>query len=127
MVRFGQQTNICVGIQLIEDYVVAVTVDGVIRTFSIRKRDIVSQYKVAELGKQADLATRARLKDVGGGTGGMGMITWFQAQGKSMTVSAWNTEPQQCTQGLDSVQRAISLYVWNGKKSKRRFNRMCKL
>lgn len=86
MVRFGQQTNICVNIQLVQDYLVAVTVDGGIRVFSIRKREMISQYRLSDLHGN-DPAKKSRLKDVGGGTGGFGMINWFEGQGRDMIVS----------------------------------------
>lgn len=38
IVRFGQQTNLNIGVQIVDDEtVVGVTVDGIVRTFSIRK------------------------------------------------------------------------------------------
>ncbi|WVW80126.1 hypothetical protein I302_102101 [Kwoniella bestiolae CBS 10118] len=92
IVRFGQQTNICVGIQLINDYIVSVTVDGVIRTFSIRKREMLAQFKISDLGKNLGAGVKEKewklkLKDVGGGQGGVGMINWFEGQGKWMTCA----------------------------------------
>nr|XP_018264697.1 uncharacterized protein I303_02874 [Kwoniella dejecticola CBS 10117]OBR86855.1 hypothetical protein I303_02874 [Kwoniella dejecticola CBS 10117] len=92
IVRLGQQTNICVGIQLIHDYVIAVTVDGMIRTFSIRKREMLAQFKLSDLGRslgsgQREKVWKARLKDVGGGIGGIGMINWFEGQGRWMTCA----------------------------------------
>ena len=84
--RFGQQTNICVGIQLIHDYILAVTVDGVIRTFSIAKREMLAQFRLADLSKEAKPTVRNKVKDVGGGVGGSGMVTWFEGQGRFMTV-----------------------------------------
>lgn len=36
IVRFGQQTNLNIGVQIIDDEtVVGITVDGIVRTFSI--------------------------------------------------------------------------------------------
>ncbi|WVF68610.1 hypothetical protein IAT40_003380 [Kwoniella sp. CBS 6097] len=92
IVRFGQQTNICVGIQLIHDYIIAVTVDGVIRTFDIRRREMLAQFKISDLGRQLGKDGREgdwklKLKDVGGGLGGVGMINWFEGQGRSMTCA----------------------------------------
>ncbi|RXK40396.1 hypothetical protein M231_02229 [Tremella mesenterica] len=88
IVRFGQQTNICIGIQLVHDYIVAVTVDGIIRTFSIAKREMIAQYKISDLSKSSnDANVRMRLKDVGGGVGGTGMLTWFEGQGRYMTCA----------------------------------------
>ncbi|KAK4688067.1 hypothetical protein P7C73_g2033, partial [Tremellales sp. Uapishka_1] len=87
VVRFGQQTNICVGIQLVHDQIIAVTVDGIIRTFSIRQRQMLSEYKISHLGKMSSSEMRARLRDIGGGPGGVGMITWFEGQGRFVTVA----------------------------------------
>ena len=38
LVRFGQQTNLNIGVQVVdEETVVGVTIDGIVRTFSIRE------------------------------------------------------------------------------------------
>ncbi|WVQ96144.1 hypothetical protein IAU59_003247 [Kwoniella sp. CBS 9459] len=92
IVRFGQQTNICVAIQLVHDYIIAITVDGVIRTFDIRRREMLAQFKISELGKglgktEKEKEWKLRLRDVGGGQGGVGMINWFEGQGRSMTCA----------------------------------------
>ncbi|OCF37122.1 hypothetical protein I316_01027 [Kwoniella heveanensis BCC8398] len=95
IVRFGQQTNICIGIQLIHDYIVAVTVDGVIRTFDIRRREMLAQYKISDLAKalvvgvtdDKEMEWKSKLRDIGGGQGGVGMINWFEGQGRWMTCA----------------------------------------
>ncbi|WWC87868.1 uncharacterized protein L201_002766 [Kwoniella dendrophila CBS 6074] len=92
IVRFGQQTNICVGIHLVQDYIVAVTVDGIIRTFSIKKREMLAQFKISALGRTIEPGPdkkdwEAKLKDIGGGQGGTGMLNWFEGQGNSMTCA----------------------------------------
>jgi pyrimidine and pyridine-specific 5'-nucleotidase len=44
LVRFGQQTNLNIGVQIIDDEtVVGVTVDGIVRTFSISERNKTSR------------------------------------------------------------------------------------
>ena len=49
------------------------TVDGVIRTFSIGEREMIRQYRLADIVPAAE-----------------GPIHWFEARGKSMTVgSEW--------------------------------------
>ena len=68
------------------DYVVAITVDGVIRTFSIRNRDMVSQYKLCDLHR-GNPQLKGQLREVGGGLSGAGMINWFEGQGRDMIVS----------------------------------------
>ena len=73
------------GIQLVHDHVVALTVDGVIRTFSIRKREQVSQYRLCDM-RPGDTQLKSKLREVGGGVGGVGMINWFEGQGRDMVV-----------------------------------------
>ncbi|EGN94599.1 hypothetical protein SERLA73DRAFT_163115 [Serpula lacrymans var. lacrymans S7.3] len=60
IVRFGQQTTINIGVQIIQgdggvaggegERVVSVTIDGIVRVFSIKRREMVSQFKLSELG-----------------------------------------------------------------------------
>ncbi|KAF9556893.1 hypothetical protein CPC08DRAFT_710894, partial [Agrocybe pediades] len=62
IVRFGQQTTINIGVQLIAgdaseggaanegERVVSVTIDGIVRVFSIKRREMISQFKLSELG-----------------------------------------------------------------------------
>lgn len=72
IVRFGQQTTVNIGVQLISsssstygdnydaqsktsngdgegERVVGVTIDGVVRVFSIKRREMISQFKLSEL------------------------------------------------------------------------------
>ncbi|OCF74968.1 hypothetical protein I204_03815 [Kwoniella mangroviensis CBS 8886] len=111
IVRFGQQTNICVGIQLINDYIVSVTVDGIIRIFSIRKREMLAQFKISDLGRTVGGGTKEKewklkLKDVGGGVGGIGMINWFEGQGKWMTCA---TREMIIRLAWDEIEEVIPL------------------
>jgi hypothetical protein len=62
-------------------------VDGVIRVFSILKRDMVAQYKLSGLSKGITEPWKTKLKDVGRGSGGFGMISGFEGGGSVMTVS----------------------------------------
>lgn len=76
MTRFGQQTNICVGIHLIRDKIISVTVDGVIRTFDITRRKMVAQYRLADLCRSAghgDLELTAT-------------VQWIEGTGPHLTV-----------------------------------------
>jgi len=56
IVRFGQQTTINIGVQIISgdagegERVVSVTIDGIVRVFSIKRREMISQLKLSELG-----------------------------------------------------------------------------
>jgi hypothetical protein len=82
--RFGQQTNVCIGVHLIGEYIVAVTVDGIIRTFSIETREMIAQYKIADLVLDRGTAEQAKLRGIGGGSA---MIVWMDAHGLDLTVS----------------------------------------
>ncbi|KAJ6618200.1 hypothetical protein B0H10DRAFT_2217966 [Mycena sp. CBHHK59/15] len=71
IVRFGQQTTINVGVQIVQgtdpsegERVVSVTIDGVVRVFSIKRREMISQFRLAELGT-GDPVLAARLWNVG--------------------------------------------------------------
>lgn len=79
MVRFGQQTNVCIDVQVVQDHVVAVTADGVIRVFSIPQKELIGQYKLSELPDWQE-----KLKN---GIGGNITISWFKGQGRDMVVS----------------------------------------
>ncbi|KAL1410394.1 E1 ubiquitin-activating protein [Vanrija albida] len=84
VVRFGQQTNVCAGMRLLDDFVLSATVDGVIRTFSIQKREMLGQFRLSELARrQPEFADK--LKDVG--VGALGMLTWFEAEGRFLAMA----------------------------------------
>lgn len=84
VVRFGQQTNVCVGMNLLDNFIITATVDGVIRTFSIAKREMMGQFKLSDFAhRQPEFADK--LKDVG--VGALGMLTWFAAEGRFLAVS----------------------------------------
>lgn len=84
LVRFGQQTNVCIGMNLLDNFIISATVDGVIRTFSIARREMLGQFKLSELARYyPEFADK--LKDVG--VGALGMLTWFKAEGRFMAVS----------------------------------------
>ncbi|WOO85227.1 putative E3 ubiquitin ligase complex SCF subunit scon-2 [Vanrija pseudolonga] len=84
IVRFGQQTNVCAGMRLLDDFVLSATVDGVIRTFSIQKREMLGQFRLSELARrQPEFADK--LKDVG--VGALGMLTWFEAEGRFLAMA----------------------------------------
>ncbi|KAG8854290.1 hypothetical protein FRB96_007695 [Tulasnella sp. 330] len=88
IVRFGQQTNLNIGVQIIDDEtVVGVTVDGIVRTFSIRRKEMISQFKLNELAA-GDPVMSARLANVG--VGSNNMLQWFAAKGKQMTCATKN-------------------------------------
>ena len=87
LVRFGQQSNVSLGVSLVDtDKLVAVTVDGMIRCFSIPRREMIGQFQLTKLGG-AELGLGARLGDL---TSGSSMLEWFAAHGNTMTVASKN-------------------------------------
>ncbi|KZT55534.1 hypothetical protein CALCODRAFT_518713 [Calocera cornea HHB12733] len=84
IVRFGQQTNLNIGVQLVsEDRVVGVTVDGVVRTFSIPRREMLSQFKLSDLHGTDPMAD-SRLLNIGAGAN---TLQWFAAKGRHITCA----------------------------------------
>jgi len=112
IVRFGQQTTINIGVQIIAggsgkgeegERVVSVTIDGIVRVFSIsecfwwlvwfqpqmltsilERREMISQFKLSELGG-SDPVLNSKLFNVGMAPNNM--LQWFAAKGTQMTVS----------------------------------------
>lgn len=91
IVRFGQQTTVNIGVQLVGneaseegERVVSVTIDGIVRVFSIRRREMVSQFKLSELGG-SDPVLNAKLFHVGKAPDNM--LQWFAAKGTQMTCA----------------------------------------
>ncbi|KAJ3537683.1 hypothetical protein NMY22_g5498 [Coprinellus aureogranulatus] len=89
IVRFGQQTTVNIGVQLIAgadeegERVVGVTIDGIVRVFSIKRREMISQFKLSELGL-GDPILNSKLFNVGQAPNNM--LQWFAAKGTQMTV-----------------------------------------
>lgn len=53
LVRFGQQSNVSLGVSIVDgDKIVAVTVDGIIRTFCIQTKEMIGQFDVAKLSSE---------------------------------------------------------------------------
>ncbi|CAL1710972.1 unnamed protein product [Somion occarium] len=92
IVRFGQQTTVNIGVQIIGaaggenegERVVSVTIDGIVRVFSIKRREMVSQFKLSELGG-GDPVLSAKLLQVGKAPDNM--LQWFAAKGTQMTCA----------------------------------------
>ncbi|KAI0826683.1 hypothetical protein BC628DRAFT_1410262 [Trametes gibbosa] len=91
IVRFGQQTTVNIGVQIIGggreeegERVVSVTIDGIVRVFSIKRREMVSQFKLSELGV-GDPVLNAKLLQVGRAPDNM--LQWFAAKGTQMTCA----------------------------------------
>ncbi|KAI0929381.1 hypothetical protein AcV7_005249 [Taiwanofungus camphoratus] len=91
IVRFGQQTTVNIGVQIIGgggpeegERIVSVTIDGIVRVFSIRRREMVSQFRLAELGG-SDPALNMKLFNVGKAPDNM--LQWFAAKGTQMTCA----------------------------------------
>ncbi|QRV76359.1 F-box/WD repeat-containing protein pof1 [Ceratobasidium sp. AG-Ba] len=90
IVRFGQQTNLNIGVQIVDEVegrIVGITIDGIVRTFSIPRREMLSQFKLSELGGN-DPILSARLSNVG--VGSANMLQWFAAKGNQMTCATKN-------------------------------------
>ncbi|KAK0569576.1 hypothetical protein OC861_000845 [Tilletia horrida] len=86
LLKFGQQSNVSLGTSIVDkDKIVAVTVDGIIRTFCIRRKEMIGQFDLSKLGG-VDKALSAQLA----GIGGDGMLQWFAAHGNTMTLAAKN-------------------------------------
>ncbi|KAH0828736.1 hypothetical protein J3R83DRAFT_3157 [Lanmaoa asiatica] len=94
IVRFGQQTTVNIGVQIVGssgatdegERVVGVTIDGIVRVFSIKRREMISQFKLSELGG-SDPVLNARLHNVG--VAPNNMLQWFAAKGTQMTVGIY--------------------------------------
>ncbi|KAL5505036.1 hypothetical protein ACEPAH_7699 [Sanghuangporus vaninii] len=90
IVRFGQQTTVNIGVQIINgdaetgERIVSVTIDGIVRVFSIAKREMISQFKLSELGG-GDPVLNAKLFNVGRAPDNM--LQWFAAKGTQMTCA----------------------------------------
>jgi len=91
IVRFGQQTTVNIGVQLISggsseegERVVSVTIDGIVRVFSIRRREMISQFKLSELAG-GDPTLNSKLFNVGKAPDNM--LQWFAAHGTQMTCA----------------------------------------
>ncbi|KAF8915719.1 hypothetical protein CPB85DRAFT_1293006 [Mucidula mucida] len=91
IVRFGQQTTVNIGVQIIAgssakegERVVSVTIDGVVRVFSIMRKEMMSQFKLADLGG-LNPTLNAKLYNVG--TAPNNMLQWFAAKGTQMTCA----------------------------------------
>ncbi|KIS68429.1 uncharacterized protein UMAG_03518 [Mycosarcoma maydis] len=87
IVRFGQQSNVSLGVSLVDkNKLVAVTVDGMIRCFDIPRREMIGQFQLTKLGGP-ELGLGARLGDLASGSS---MLEWFAAHGNTMTVASKN-------------------------------------
>ena len=85
VVRFGQQSNVSLGVCLVdEDKLVAVTIDGVIRSFSMRSKKLIGEFQLSKLGR-TDARWASLMKEF---TGESGMLSWFAAHQNSITVGS---------------------------------------
>ncbi|KAL1744912.1 WD40-repeat-containing domain protein [Schizophyllum fasciatum] len=90
IVRFGQQTTVNIGVQLVAgtpdegERVVSVTIDGIVRVFSIKRREMISQFKLSELAA-GDPFLQQKLFNVGSAPNNM--LQWFAAKGNQMTCA----------------------------------------
>jgi len=88
--RFGQQPNISAGLHLVHDKLISITIDGVVRAYDIGLGEMIRQFKISDLSKLVDLGLddRKAVQDVGGGSGGSGMIQWASGSGSTVTVNS---------------------------------------
>ncbi|KAF9449871.1 hypothetical protein P691DRAFT_631732, partial [Macrolepiota fuliginosa MF-IS2] len=127
IVRFGQQTTINIGVQIIAgdggggageegERVIGVTIDGIVRVFSIKRREMISQFRLSELGA-GDPVLNAKLHNVGSAPNNM--LQWFAAKGTQMTCATksvimhlqWQEgeeKPVATTQALSASTSSIS-------------------
>jgi pyrimidine and pyridine-specific 5'-nucleotidase len=65
LVRFGQQSNVSLGVSIVDhDKIVAVTVDGIIRTFCIQRKEMIGQFDLTKLSS----SLASQLSGLKGGT-----------------------------------------------------------
>jgi len=117
IVRFGQQTTVNIGVQIIGggsaqegERVVSVTIDGIVRVFSIKRREMVSQFKLTELGG-SDPVLSAKLLNVGKAPDNM--LQWFAAKGTQMTCATksvilhlqWTEEDETATLNVGTASK----------------------
>ncbi|KAF9002532.1 hypothetical protein BDQ17DRAFT_1357030 [Cyathus striatus] len=122
IVRFGQQTTINIGVQIIAgssadegERVVGVTIDGIVRVFSIKRREMISQFKLSELGG-SDPVLNAKLFNVGSAPNNM--LQWFAAKGTQMTCATksvilhlqWQEGEDQPAVSPSGVQSPVSAH-----------------
>ncbi|KAH7100036.1 hypothetical protein BKA62DRAFT_673090 [Auriculariales sp. MPI-PUGE-AT-0066] len=87
VVRFGQQTNLNVGVQIVNaDRFASVTIDGIVRVFSIGRREMISQFKLSEMCAELGLGRAPSCVGVGANN----MLQWFAAKGSRMTCATKN-------------------------------------
>ncbi|KAG8777505.1 hypothetical protein FRC15_011287 [Serendipita sp. 397] len=91
--KFGQQTNQNIGVQILRatskpgdeigERFVSVTIDGIVRVFSIKRREMISSFNLAHLGA-GDPRLSVKIADVGNPNN---MLQWFAADGNQMTCA----------------------------------------
>lgn len=95
IVKFGQQTNQNIGVQILRattprlaeevgERFVSVTIDGIVRVFSIKRREMISSFNLASLGA-GNPVLAAKISQVGANANNM--LQWFAAEGNQMTCS----------------------------------------
>jgi WD40 repeat protein len=87
LAKFAQQPNLCAGLHLVHDNVISISIDGVVRTFDIGKKEMIKQCRIADLAKGC-LIEEAKevVSEIGDGVG-KGTIKWVSGTGSILTVS----------------------------------------
>lgn len=88
LAKVAQQPNLCAGLHLVHDKVISISIDGVVRTFDMGKKEMVKQFRIADLAKGCLLEAEAKevVSEVGDGVG-KGTINWVSGTGSILTVS----------------------------------------
>lgn len=103
--RFGQQTNICVGLHLVHDKFISVTVDRAMRCFDIGQRKMVAQLRIDSPKSSSD-----------GGLDATASVLWVEGSGRFFTV---RSSLDVCTTLADSLRvgRRWALFSLSGQRS----------
>ncbi|KAJ2918091.1 hypothetical protein MD484_g2321, partial [Candolleomyces efflorescens] len=98
--------------------VVGVTIDGIVRVFSIKRREMVSQFRLSELGG-GDPVLNAKLFNVGAAPNNQ--LQWFAAKGTQMTCATksiiMHLQWQQGELKPTTVQSPVSMSASQGPPS----------
>jgi WD40 repeat protein len=88
IVKFGQQPNTCMGIHLIDELVISVTVDGMVRVFGMAQKSMIGEVRITDLGVERDRGRTGDLKWDGDTRSRAGRpITWVESSDRTLVVS----------------------------------------
>ncbi|CAO1632469.1 unnamed protein product [Parajaminaea phylloscopi] len=85
VVRFGQQSNVSLGVSLVNtENLLAVTIDGIIRSFSIPSKRLVGEFNISKIVRNDSKWSHLSKEFSADGA----MFSWFAAHGDSITVAS---------------------------------------